>query len=206
MAGVEKAKRTTATKAAGSSAAASEPDGKADGDVVRLFDPTDATELLRGWQLHVARRRTVHEASARRLQRWNQWLGVPTTVFAAAAGTSAFAAGQAANGSSQDVLAIAGLVVGAAAAVTSHLSSSLNLGARAEAHRQAAGHYKQLLRSFERLAPDGGRVATDVLTTLENRLSEVDAGAPIVPKRLAQQEERKKVVVVTQAIDLASGR
>jgi hypothetical protein len=206
MPGVEKAKRTTtATRAA----AATEPAQPAEpaagnGDVVRLFDPTDATELLRGWQLHVSRRRTVHEASARRLQRWNQWLGVPTTVFAAAAGTAAFAAGQVDGGT--DVLAVAGLVVGATAAVTSHLHSSLNLGGRAEAHRQAASHYKQLLRSFERLAPEGGRTPADTLTTLENRLSEVDASAPIVPKRLAQQEERKRVVVVTQAIDLTNSR
>lgn len=209
MPGVEKAKRTTTTAtktpAAAARAAAAEPVAeKTDGNVVRLFDPTDATELLRGWQLHVSRRRTVHEASARRLQRWNQWLGVPTTVFAAAAGTSAFAAGQA-DGPTE-VLAVAGLVVGATAAVTSHLHSSLNLGGRAEAHRQAASHYKQLLRSFERLSPDGGRVPADTLTTLENRLSEVDASAPIVPKRLAQQEERKRVVVVTQAIDLTSSR
>jgi hypothetical protein len=211
MPGVDKAKRTTtATKtpaaaAAAKAAAAAEPaTEKSDGNVVRLFDPTDATELLRGWQLHVSRRRTVHEASARRLQRWNQWLGVPTTVLAAAAGTSAFAAGQ--TDGPTDVLAITGLVVGGTAAITSHLHSSLNLGGRAEAHRQAASHYKQLLRSFERLAPDGGRVPADTLTTLENRLSEVDASAPIVPKRLAQQEERKRVVVVTQAIDLTSSR
>ena len=202
--GVEKAKRTTTATKAAAKAPAGAGVESTNGDVVRLFDPTDATELLRGWQLHVSRLRTVHEASARRLQRWNHWLGVPTTVFAAAAGTSAFAAGQAEGAT--DVLAITGLVVGATAAVTSHLHSSLDLGARAEAHRQAASHYKQLLRSFERLAPDGGRVPADTLTTLENRLSEVDASAPIVPKRLAAQEESKRVVVVTEAVHLTSGK
>lgn len=214
---MEKAKRATPVKSAAAKAAsdpseATEGNGAGGGDVVRLFDPVDATELLRGWQLHVSRRRTVHEASARRLQRWNQWLGVPTTVLAAAAGTSAFAVGQVdGTGGSGDVLAVAGLVVGLGAAVTSHLHSSLDLGARAEAHRQAASHYKQLLRSFERLGPEVGGTGnraelTTTLTTLENRLSEVDASAPIVPKRLAQSEEAKRVVVVTEAIHLTNRR
>ena len=206
MTGVDnKAKRTTTGRTAAKvadPAEAAEP--ASNGKVVRLFDPTDATELLRGWQLHVSRRRTVHEASARRLQRWNHWLGVPTTVLAAAAGTSAFAAGQ--NEGPTEVLAVAGLVVGATAAVTSHLHSSLDLGARAEAHRQAASHYKQLLRSFERLSSDVARLPADTLTNLENRLSEVDASAPIVPKRLAAQEEAKRVVVVTEAIHLTNGK
>ena len=175
---------------------------------LRLFDPVETAELLRGWQLHVARRRAIHEAAARRLQRGSTWLAVPTTSLAAVAGTSAFAAGQAI--STADALAIVGLVVGLGAAVTSHLQSNLNLAARAEAHRLAASSYKLLLRMFERLSPDMGRlppIGSDdslsaVLQDIETRIADVDASAPIVPARLAQKEEAKEVVIVTEAAKL----
>jgi hypothetical protein len=175
---------------------------------VRLFDPVETAELLRGWQLHVARRRTIHEAAARRLQRGSYWLAVPTTILAAVAGTSAFAAGQ--GVSARDALSIIGLVVGLSAAITSHLQSNLNLAARAEAHRLAASSYKVLLRMFERLSPDVGKLppigSEDSLSTalkeIETRIADVDAGAPIVPARVAQREESKEVVVVTEAAKL----
>jgi hypothetical protein len=175
---------------------------------VRLFDPVETTELLRGWQLHVARRRAIHEAAARRLQRASTWLAVPTTILAAVAGTSAFAAAR--SDSATDTLGIVGLVVGLGAAVTSHLQSNLNLGARAEAHRLAAGSYKVLLRTFERLSPDVGQLppigADDALSAtlqdIETRIADVDCNAPIVPARLAQREEAKEVVVVTEATKL----
>jgi hypothetical protein len=176
--------------------------------VVRLFDPVETAELLRGWQLHVARRRAIHETAARRLQRGSYWLAVPTTILAAVAGTSAFAAGR--DGSATDALGIVGLVVGLGAAITSHLQSNLNLGARAEAHRLAAGSYKLLLRMFERLSPDVGplpAIGSDdslsaTLKEIETRIADVDASAPIVPARVAQREEAKEVVVVTEAAQL----
>jgi hypothetical protein len=175
---------------------------------VRLFDPVETAELLRGWQLHVARRRAIHEAAARRLQRGSYWLAVPTTILAAVAGTSAFAAGQ--GVSARDALSIVGLVVGLAAAVTSHLQSNLNLAARAEAHRLAASSYKVLLRMFERLSPDVGKlppIGSDdslsvALKEIETRIADVDAGAPIVSARVAQREESKEVVIVTEAAKL----
>jgi hypothetical protein len=178
--------------------------------MVRLFDPVETAELLRGWQLHVARRRTIHEAAARRLQRGSTWLAVPTTILAAVAGTSAFAAGQA--DSATDALSIIGLVVGLTAAITSHLQSNLNLGARAEAHRLAASNYKVLLRMFERLSPAMGKlppIGSDdpisaTLQEIETRIADVDAAAPIVPARVAQREESKEVVVVTEATKLVA--
>jgi hypothetical protein len=183
-----------------------EPSGAA--GAVRLFDPIETAELLRGWQLHVARRRTIHETAARRLHRASTWLAVPTTILAAVAGTSAFGAARA--DSASDTLGIIGLVVGLGAAITSHLQSNLNLGARAEAHKLAASSYKVLLRMFERLSPDVGQLPpigaddalSDVLQDIETRIADVDASAPIVPARVAQREEAKEVVVVTEATRL----
>jgi hypothetical protein len=133
---------------------------------------------------------------------------VPTTILAAVAGTSAFAAGQ--GVSARDALSIIGLVVGLSAATTSQLQSNLNLAARAEAHRLAASSYKVLLRMFERLSPDVGKlppIGSDdslsvALKEIETRIADVDAGAPIVPARVAQREESKEVVIVTEAAKL----
>ena len=182
--------------------------GVEEAGALRLFDPVETAELLRGWQLHVARRRTIHEAAARRLQRASTWLAVPTTILAAVAGTAAFAAAR--SDSATDTLGVVGLAVGLGAAITSHLQSNLNLGARAEAHRLAASSYKVLLRMFERLSPDVGRLppigADDALSTalkeIETRIADVDASAPIVPARVAQREESKQVVIVTEAVKL----
>lgn len=168
----------------------------------------ETAELLRGWQLHVLRRRAIHERSARWLERASHWLTVPTTILAALAGTSAFAAGQA--DSANNALAVAGLAVGIGAAVTSHLQSTLNLSMRAEGHKQAASSYKQLLRTFERLTPDVGKLppigADDevaaTLEDLETRIAEADRVAPIAPQRIARREERKRVVIVTEATQL----
>jgi hypothetical protein len=175
---------------------------------LRLFDPAAAVDLLRGWQLHVIRRRNVHEAAARRLSQASYWLGVPTTILAAAAGTSALALGQ--TDAATGLLSVVGLTVGLGAAITSHLQTSLQLGARAEAHRAAAVGYKRLLRAFELISPDLGAlpdVGADgslsaTLRDLEQRLSDVDASAPVVPKRLAAQEERRPVEVATTFAEL----
>jgi hypothetical protein len=118
---------------------------------VILFDPTAGAELLRGWQLHTLRRRTIHERAAHNAQRAGYWLGATTTVFAAIAGSSAFAATVGDAGS--DALGILALTLGLTAAVLAPLQTTLDLAGRAERHRHAAVEYKRLLRSFERIPP-----------------------------------------------------
>ncbi len=171
--------------------------------VLKLFDPSETSELLRGWQLHVIRRREIHEAAARRLQRATYWLGVPAAILSAIAGCTAFAAWQ--SDSANHTVAIVGFAIGIAGAIATQVQTFLDLGARAERHRQAAVKYKEILRTFERMSPDVGALPTsgsaDALTAdleaLESRLAQIDGTAPVVPKRLAQRIEAQPVPIAT---------
>jgi hypothetical protein len=171
---------------------------------VRIFDPTRTDELLRGWQLHVIRRRMIHEQTARRLQSFSYILGLPTAVFAAAAGSSAFAAWRspAAEGTK---LAVVGGILGLVATILATVQTFLDLGARAERHRQAAVVYKRMLRRLERLPPE--RISLAQLSTenlelaqdikqLEAELGEADATAPVVPRGLAERIESLPIELI----------
>ena len=177
----------------------------------RLFDPNETSELLRGWQLHTVRRRIIHEAAARRLQRSAYVMGVVGGVLSAVAGSAAFVAWT--GDDTSTAVGIVGLAVGLAAAVISQIQTFLDLGARAEQHRQAAVRYKQLLRSFERISPDVGKLPrvgesdamSQRLDDLEKRLAEADAAAPVVPAGLAAEIEGQPVEVVDTAKDMTGG-
>jgi len=179
---------------------------------LKLFSPAKTGDLLRGWQLHVGRRRDMHERAGRRAQQWHYIVGSAATVMAAFAGSSLVStwnADERSNG-----LALAGGVIGAAAAVLVAFQTFLDLGARAERHRQSAVEYKALLRRFERLterrsadSPCG--VADDeafcrAIEELEAELHRVDSRAPVVPVRLAAKVERRTLGYYSTAEALAA--
>lgn len=181
-----------------------EPDSK-----LTLFAPIGTDELLKGWQLHVARRRMVHERAARRSQRWHWWLGSIATVLVAFTG-SALVSSWNADGAGV-ALRIAGGVTGTVTAVIVAFQTFLDLGARAERHRQSATEYKALLRRFERLneqrASGSPCRVTDtelcaVVSELETELDRVDSRAPVVPERLTARIESRQSDYVEQARDL----
>jgi hypothetical protein len=179
-------------------------------DDVTIFDPTDSTELLRGWQLHTIRRRMIHERAARLTQRAGYALSAVVTVFAAVAGSSAFVAAE--NATPRTGLGVAALIAGLVAAIGSPLQSTLDLGGRAERHRQAAVAYKRLLRVLERVPPALGAIPQPgqdnelarELKQLELQLAEADAAAPIVPARLAGRIESLPVHIVGNANGLTA--
>ena len=176
---------------------------------LNLFEPATVDGLLRGWQLHVSRRREIHERAARWTQTWSYWIGTPTAVLAALAGSSAVAAWQSegANG----MLAFIGGALGLAAAMLASVQTFLNLGARAEQHRQAANAYNKLLRSFERIpaSPEAlPKLGDDSplsreLRQFEAELAEVDTAAPVVPEGLAKEVESRLVKIATTACEMA---
>jgi len=151
---------------------------------VKVFEPASPREALHGWALHTTRRRKVHEAEARYLDRYRYLLGTLATCFAAVAGTSAFAAWQ--SDTKNAAAAILTAVVGVGAALLASAVTFLDLGGRAEGHRRSAAAYKGILRDFEEAT--GYKTATDdelnkVLQGLKPLLAEVDAAAPIVPEK-----------------------
>ena len=61
---------------------------------LKIFEPETVSELFLGWQLHVFRRREIHEKAARRAQSWSYGVGVPTAILAGLAGSAAVGAWQ----------------------------------------------------------------------------------------------------------------
>jgi hypothetical protein len=177
---------------------------------VEIFDPIRTDELLRGWQCHVVRRRMIHEQAARDLHSLSYTVGVITAVFAAAAGSSAFAVWP----SDHAGLAVAGGVVGVVATILASVQTFLDLGGRAERHRQAAVSYKTILRKLERLPPDPvplaeladeNKALAEVVEQLEAGLADVDGAAPVVPRRLAHRVESLGTKLLTSVAEPDSG-
>jgi hypothetical protein len=178
----------------------------------KVFEPETVGELLLGWQLHVSRRRDIHEQAARNAQVWSFVVGVPTAVLAGLAGASAVGVWQ--SGGSNGTLAIIGGVLGLVAAILASVQAFLDLGSRAERHRQAAISYKRVLRSFERI-PASDHKLSEVrddsqpgreLQRLQAELAEVDGAAPVVPRRIAEKVEDRPMEVVLKACELAPPR
>jgi hypothetical protein len=171
----------------------------------KVFEPETVGELLLGWQLHVSRRRDIHEQAARSAQAWSFVVGVPTAVLAGLAGSSAVGVWQ--SEGSNGTLAIIGGILGLLAAILASVQAFLDLGSRAERHRQAAISYKRLLRSFERV-PASGQPLSEVrddneLQRLQAELAEADGAAPVVPRRIAETVEERPMEVVLTARKLA---
>ena len=175
-------------------------------EVLRVFEPSDPAEAAEGWTLHAARRRAIHELTARSLDRWRLTLGTAAAVLAAVAGTAAFAGWQA-----EDESLVAGVVtaaIGIASAVLANALAFLDLGGRAEAHRRSAARYKSALRGLELAAATGrgggGDEGRAALERMRATLDQIDAEAPVVPLRRAHEIESRPFAFVATAEELAS--
>jgi hypothetical protein len=162
-----------------------------------IYDFKDVTALKDGWQTHVARQLAIHEQSARRAQSLHYSLGILAAVFASLAGSSAVVAWQ--TQTSNNLLAILSAVIACGASVFTGVVTFLGLGGRAERHRKAAADYKSVLRELEAFsfepAPAGQPLTqqSDVFKQLQTTLRDIDASAPIPPRRIAERVYRRKV-------------
>jgi hypothetical protein len=176
-----------------------------DTGLLRVFEPDDPREAGQGWALHATRRRVIHEAEARHLDRWRYVLGIASTCLAAVAGTSAFAAWQ--SDTDNTAAAVVTAVVGIGAAILASILTFLDLGARAEANRRAASAYKGVLRDYEEawsLRKEGQRALDPAaLGALKRALAEADAAAPTVPVRRGAAVEGAPFDFVGTADELA---
>lgn len=177
-----------------------------------LFQPEVADELVRGWQSHVARRRIIHDRAARRAQRWHYVVGSLATSLAAFAGSSMVSSWT--TDPDNDGLALVGGTMVSIAGVLAGIQTFLDLGGRAERHRQAANEYKGLLRQFERLSerrvldavcgPMDDKELCSWIANVQDALRVVDDKAPVAPWRLAKSIERLPLDIVTNAGNLVS--
>ena len=165
---------------------------RAKADPLTVFEPDDSHEAVQGWALHATRRRKIHEAEARHLDRLRNTVGTIGVSLAAVAGTSAFAGWQ--SDSENTTLAIVTAVVGIGAAVLGSATTFLDFGGRAEAHRRAATEYKGVLREFEEisaLTPESERFRDrKTLETMKTLLADADRAAPTVPEGRGKDIER----------------
>jgi hypothetical protein len=163
-----------------------------------IYEFKEFTDLMDGWQTHVVKQLRIHEQSARRVQSLHYSLGVLAAVFASLAGSSAVVAWQ--TQTSNDALAIASAVIASGASVLTGAVTFLDLGGRAERHRKAAAAYKDALRELEAIpvrsalphlpAPEQD---AEVIDQLETTLRDIDASAPIPPRRIAERIARMPV-------------
>lgn len=176
-----------------------------------LFEPSTADDLREGWQLHVVRRRTIHERAARNAQRAHYVVGSTAVVLATFAGSSLVSSWTADE--SNRTLALVGAVAVALAAMLTAFQTFLDLGSRAERHRQAANDYKVLLRQFEWISARRSQRSTDAglsddeyrawIEQVQEELRTVDTKAPVVPLRLADSIEQRCKKSATTAAALA---
>jgi len=99
-------------------------------------------------------------------------------------------------------LAFASALLAALASVFAGIITFLDLGGRAERHRKAAADYKRALRALEATAPPKNMLVADLLNDpdqqisrfvneLKATLSDIDASAPIPPRRIAKRIEAR---------------
>jgi hypothetical protein len=175
---------------------------------LNVFEPADRREAVEGWALHATRRRIVHEDEARRLDRLRYWVGALSAALAAVAGTSAFAAWE--TGSKSLAAGIVTAVIGIGAAVLGNVVAFMDLGGRAESHRNAAVAYKAILRDFEEACGNSGdekkELDAETLASLKSLLADADRTAPTLPVRRGDEVERRPFRFVRKADDLAGQR
>jgi mannose-6-phosphate isomerase-like protein (cupin superfamily) len=164
---------------------------------LNVFVPANPVETVRGWALHSTRRRVIHEAEARHLDRLRLWVGTLAVALSALAGTSAFAAWQ--GDKERPTLALVTVCVGILAAVLASAVTFLDFGTRAAAHRKAAAAYKAVIRDLE------ARVPGAPLEPLKAQLAAVDEAAPTVPLKRGEDVEGRPVRFVASAAQLLAG-
>jgi len=162
-----------------------------------IYDFEEVPALMDGWQTHVAKQRAIHEQSARRVQSLHYSLGVLAAVFASLAGSSAVVAWQ--TQTSNATLALVSALIASVASVLTGVVTFLDLGGRAERHRKAAADYKGALRQLEATSFKPTRLdqplkqESDLISQLQTTLRDIDASAPIPPRRIAERVDRMDV-------------
>ncbi|WP_432980484.1 SLATT domain-containing protein [Dactylosporangium sp. CA-233914] len=148
--------------------------------------------VIAAWYRRARESQMTHYLAANRSAHLSRWLGVPSVLLSAAAGTTLFASLQKDDTSSWMRLA-AGLVAVVAAALTA-LQTFLNSDDRAAKHRTAAAAYGAIRREIEQhqvIRPQSREQATSILEGLRKRLDEIAGTAPDVPDRLWKTAQKE---------------
>lgn len=174
---------------------------------MKLLDPVNVAELLRGWLLHAHKGRDRHDTAARRFEGRRVWFGTPTIVLTAVVGTSVFASIGRQPGLGPTV--VVGLL-SLAASVLSALQTFLDYQGRSERHRTAAAKYKGIVRELEEVlsTPDQDiRLSPPWFADLRQRFEALEQDMPVVAPSIYDEVEHAyhNVTFVENALGLYPG-
>jgi hypothetical protein len=167
---------------------------------LKIFEPDNEEELLRGWLLHAHKGRDRHDETTRHFESRRYWLGVPAAILSAIVGASVFASlselFEQSNLSDGVVLFVGFLSILAAA--LAGLQTTLNYAERAESHRVTGVKYKKIVRELEYMLTGSGEhlmVGDDsteqLLLDIRNRLDLLEEEAPVVPNKIYTRVEHR---------------
>jgi conflict system pore-forming effector with SLATT domain len=174
---------------------------------IKLLDPVNVAELLRGWLLHAHKGRDRHDTAARHFEGRRVWFGTPTIVLTAVVGTSVFASiGQQPGVGPKVVVGLLSL----AASVLSALQTFLDYQGRSGRHRTAAAKYKGIVHELEEVlaTPDGEiRLSPAWFADLRQRFEALEQDMPVVAPSIYDEVEHAyhNVTFVETALDLIPG-
>jgi hypothetical protein len=173
--------------------------------VKKILEPADPAERLRGWLLHAHKCRDRHDEAARSYDSLRYALGVPTALFSALAGASAFAALTDSLGSEGKI--VAG-VVGVFATVLAILQTTYDYPGRAGQNRLAATKFKALIRELEQAltGPQKADRPEGWVDDLRRRLDGLEETSPQVSQKIYDRVERRyeNVAFVSRVLDLVA--
>lgn len=158
---------------------------------VRLLEPGNTEELLRGWLVHAHKARDRHDAAARRFESRRTWFGTLAIAASALATSSVIAsiASQPAQGAAQTgptsiVLAVLAALITIIGGVLAALQTFLDYAGRSARHYAAAVKYKAIIRELEQIltGPLSGTKAgsPEMVSDLRERLDALEESSPVV--------------------------
>lgn len=144
----------------------------------------DVSVLLSAWYRRARESQMSHYAAAAHYAVVNRWLGVPTIVFSAAAGSTLLATAQ--DRSPTALVQFAAGLVAFAAGALSAMQTFLRPSERADKHLAAGAAYGTVRRKIEHLqvlGPAANEDLRSVLDAIRARLDEAASMAPNVGAR-----------------------
>jgi hypothetical protein len=165
----------------------------------------EAHRALSIWYRRARESQFAHYTAATRFAVLARFLGVPSVVLSAAAGTTLFATLQ--KDSAPPALRLAVGLVSVLAGVLAALQTFLGFNARADRHRAAAAAYGAVRREIEQyhaVPPQADEAIDAALTAIRARLDEIAERAPDVPERTWNKARKQASAQTSEGSQLAA--
>jgi hypothetical protein len=170
---------------------------------MKIFEPGDPAELIKGWKLHAVKARRKHEEAARQLDRKRYLIGVPAIIVSAIVGASVIASLEAHFGAWVTIAVGLGSI---AASILASLQTFLGYAERADKHRAAGVDYKAVIRELEEekvlslaALPSECAELRRWLDDIRSRFDDLEQKTPIVPHKIDRAIESENFLFAKSA-------